>query len=120
MTALRQCAFVAGLAFFATASINASESQSDSNEAASSEAGEADYRAITTIAVESESDYVPVPDRAIVITGGANGVHREVVRVLYDTSDMHFQDASVPRFLMIDRQGNTLFGIGGYVEGVMQ
>lgn len=79
MTALRQCAFVAGLAFFATASINASESQSDSNEAASSEAGEADYRAITAIAVESESDYVPVPDRAIVITGGDNGVHREVV-----------------------------------------
>lgn len=65
-------------------------------------------------------DYVPAPDEAIVITGGQNGVNREVMKVLYDTSDLHFQDANAPRFLMIDRQGNTVFGIGGYVEGVMQ
>lgn len=117
MTAFRPYAFVAGLALFATASINASESQTNSEEATPTGQGEADYSAITA---ESESDYVSVPDRAIVITGGDNGIHRDVVKVLYDTSDMHFQDANVPRFLMIDREGNTLFGIGGYVEGVLQ
>lgn len=117
MTAFRPCAFVAGLAFFATANINASENQTGASDATVSDTGKTDYN---TIVSESENDYVPVPDEAIVITGGGNGVHRDVMRVLYDTSEMHFQDASVPRFLMIDRQGNTLFGIGGYVEGVMQ
>lgn len=66
------------------------------------------------------SEYVPVPEKAVMIFGGDNGVHREIVSVLYDSSELHFQDATAPRFLMIDRQGNTLFGIGGYVEGVVR
>lgn len=73
-----------------------------------------------TAALPDYSGNVAVPDRAIVVTGGQNGIHPEIMRVLYDTSEYHFQDASAPRFLMIDREGNTLLGIGGFVEGVMQ
>lgn len=105
MITLRPYAYIAGLAMFATASMNASESVAAS-------AAADDY--------DANAEYVPVPERAIVLSGGMNGVHRDVMNVLYDTSDTHFQDASVPRFLLIDRMGNTLFGIGGYVEGVFQ
>lgn len=73
-----------------------------------------------TVGIPDYPDNVAVPDRAIVITGGSNGVHRDVMRVLYDSRDVHFQDATAPRFLMIDREGNTVFGIGGFVEATMQ
>lgn len=66
-----------------------------------------------------QADYVAVPERAIVLSGGENGVHRSVMEVLYDTENT-FNDPDAPRFLLIDRKGNTLLGIGGYVEGIMQ
>lgn len=104
---------VAGLALTATASVSAGESEGTTPAAAESTA---DSSAVE----ESKSNYVPVPEQAVILSGGQNGVHRKIIGVLYDASDLHFQDANVPRFLMIDREGNTVFGIGGYVEGVAQ
>lgn len=68
---------------------------------------------------DPSSTYVSVPERAIVLTGGQNGVHRDVLGVLYDT-EKTFDDPDAPRFLLIDRKGNTVFGIGGAFEGVLQ
>ena len=63
---------------------------------------------------------VAVPERALVITGGQNGISEGVYTVLYDTSEnTKFDDPVPPRFLLIDRKGRTAFGIGGYVEGVI-
>lgn len=113
MKVLRGSILVAGIALAGVATANAGESESSAPAAAND-------TVITTVAHGSTTDYVPVPDQAVILSGGQNGVHRKIVEVLYDTSDLHFQDAAIPRFLMIDRKGNTLFGIGGYVEGVAQ
>ena len=59
-----------------------------------------------------------VPERAIILSGDASKIHDRVMTVLYDTNDLHFHDPGVPRFLFVDREGNTALGIGGYVEGV--
>lgn len=69
--------------------------------------------------VDPDSPTIPVPERAIILSGGENGIHRDVLGVLYDT-DQTFNDPDAPRFLLIDRKGTTVFGIGGYVEGVMR
>lgn len=66
-----------------------------------------------------QTSNIPVPERAIILSGGENGIHRAVMGVLYDT-DATFNDPDAPRFLLIDRKGTTVFGIGGYVEGVAQ
>lgn len=68
---------------------------------------------------DPESTLVASPERAIILSGGENGVHRDVLGVLYDT-ERTFDDPDAPRFLLIDRKGNTVFGLGGAVEGVMQ
>lgn len=112
MERIRPYAFVAGLMLLGAANVNANESNGEAQEASPAET--------TATVADNASEYVPVPEEAIVLTGGRNGVHRNLIGVLYDTSELHFQDASVPRFLMIDRKGNTLLGIGGYVEGVFQ
>lgn len=57
-----------------------------------------------------------VPERVILMTGDRNGVADEVMAVIYDTKGLHFHDPSAPRFLFVDREGNTALGIGGYVE----
>lgn len=76
----------------------------------------------TAIEADSVPDYsenVAVPTRALVLVGGQNGLHEQVYTVLYDSSEeVTFQDPVPPRFLLIDREGRTVFGIGGYVEGV--
>lgn len=72
----------------------------------------------TTSVNDMPTDNEAIPERAVILSGGQNGIHRDVMAVLYDTSEIHFQDPSAPRFLLIDRMGNTVFGIGGYVEGV--
>lgn len=117
MTAFKIYSFVAASAFLAVSDAFASEEPGTAGQVTTTEVTE-----VTTITTgdDSPGDYVAVPREAVVITGGANGVHRNLIGVLYDTSDLHFQDASVPRFLMIDRKGNTVLGIGGYVEGIMQ
>lgn len=63
--------------------------------------------------------YTQVPTRAIVLMGDSTGVQPEVMTVLYDTQDLHFRDPGLPRFLLIDREGTTVLGIGGAVEGVV-
>lgn len=61
-----------------------------------------------------------VPERVLILTGDSTKMGDEMVAVLYDTKDLHFQDPRAPRFLFLDREGNTALGIGGYVEGVAQ
>lgn len=61
-----------------------------------------------------------IPERVIVLSGDSANIGGEMVGVLYDSRDLHFQDPRAPRFLMIDREGNTALGIGGYVQGVVE
>lgn len=77
--------------------------------------------AIAPLAQAAESGTnVDIPNRAIVLTGGEDGIREQVYTVLYSTSDeIHFHDPVPPRFLLIDREGRTVFGVGGYVEGVV-
>lgn len=56
------------------------------------------------------------PERVIILSGNKNGASPEVMAVMYDTSELHFNDPSAPRFLFVDREGNTALGIGGYIE----
>lgn len=68
---------------------------------------------------ESMTDEIAgVPERAIILSGNNGQLRDRVMTVLYDTNDLHFHDPGVPRFLFIDKEGNTALGIGGYVEGV--
>ncbi len=66
----------------------------------------------------SDSAVDGIPERLIILSGDKHNVRDKVMTVLYDTSDLNFRDPSVPRFLFIDREGNTALGIGGFVEGV--
>ncbi len=61
-----------------------------------------------------------IPERMIVLQGDSADLGGELVAIVYDTKDLHFQDPRAPRFLFIDRQGNTALGIGGYIEGIAQ
>lgn len=125
MTAFRFYSIFAAATVFAAADAYASENEvtGSAGQVTDSQVTDTGITRVTTISRpdgEDAGEYVPVPKEAIVISGGDNGVHRDVIEVLYDTSDLHFQDATMPRFIMIDRQGNTIFGIGGYVEGIVQ
>lgn len=60
----------------------------------------------------------PLPANAVVLSGSSTQVHQAVLNALLDTRDLHFQDPGVPRYLLIDKEGSTVLGIGGYVEGV--
>lgn len=54
------------------------------------------------------------------MSGNRNGASQEVMAVMYDTSDLNFNDPRAPRFLFVDSKGKTALGIGGYVEASMQ
>lgn len=62
--------------------------------------------------------FMQSPRRAIILSGDSANVHRDVMAVMYDTQELHFQDPGIPRFLLIDREGSAALGIGGAVEGV--
>ncbi|MDE6126096.1 MAG: porin [Muribaculaceae bacterium] len=62
--------------------------------------------------------FMQSPQRAIILSGDSAHVRREVMTVMYDTQELHFQDPGIPRFLLIDREGTAALGIGGAVEGV--
>lgn len=64
--------------------------------------------------------YDSVPDHAIALTGGENGIYRDILLELYDETNRSFRDPDPPRFLLIDKKGNTVFGIGGNIEGVVR
>ncbi|MDE7024981.1 MAG: porin [Paramuribaculum sp.] len=57
-----------------------------------------------------------IPERAVVVSGD-HLQGRDLVAILYDTSDIHFNDPSSPRFLFLDREGKVALGIGGYIKG---
>ncbi len=59
-----------------------------------------------------------IPERVMILTGDRDSLNHTLMAVLYDTEDLNFQDPRAPRFLLVDRSGNTALGIGGYVEGV--
>lgn len=57
-----------------------------------------------------------VPSKAIVLTGDTAIINKDVYAVFYDSQDLAFNDPAVPRFQFIDREGKTIFGIGGAAE----
>ena len=77
---------------------------------------------LLTAEAQHQNNYDPVnglPERVLVLTGDSAKMGSEMMAILYDTKDLHFQDPGAPRFLFLDREGNTALGIGGYVEGVV-
>ncbi len=77
---------------------------------------------VMTAAAQHQNDYDPadgLPERVLVLTGDSAKMGDEMMAILYDTKDLHFQDPGAPRFLFLDREGNTALGIGGYVEGLV-
>lgn len=66
-------------------------------------------------------DLATVPYHPVVMNGSNNStLHEDVMNALFDSSELHFQDPGVPRYLLVDKEGLTALGIGGYVEGVAQ
>ncbi len=65
------------------------------------------------------TDTLLIPERAVVLTGDADK-GRDLIAILYNREDMHFQDPKAPRFLFLDSQGKVAFGIGGYLKGTLQ
>ena len=59
-----------------------------------------------------------VPERAIILTGDTARLSDAVYAVFYNTENLMFNDPSVPRFQLVDREGNTIFGVGGVAEGL--
>lgn len=57
-----------------------------------------------------------VPSKAVILIGDTAIINKDVYAAFYNTEDMEFNDPSVPRFQFIDRQGKTVFGIGGSAE----
>lgn len=59
-----------------------------------------------------------VPERAVILTGDTARLNDKVYAVFYNTENLMFNDPSVPRFQFVDREGNTIFGVGGVAEGL--
>lgn len=60
-----------------------------------------------------------VPERAIIMTGDTARLNDAVYAVFYNTENLMFNDPSVPRFQLVDREGTTIFGVGGVAEGLL-
>lgn len=74
----------------------------------------------TTVSADNVcSDTILIPERAVVLSGDRNKMHKEVVAVMYSVEDLDFHDPRAPRFLFLDRSGKVALGIGGYVKGTM-
>lgn len=59
-----------------------------------------------------------VPERAIIMSGDTARLNDAVYAVFYNTENLMFNDPSVPRFQLVDREGTTIFGVGGVAEGL--
>lgn len=70
------------------------------------------------VQAEQPEDMTDLPLNTIVLRGDSHQLHTSVMNALLDTRDLHFQDPDVPRYLLIDKEGTTALGIGGYVEGI--
>lgn len=79
----------------------------------------ASVSAATSGSPDNYSSIPGVPTNAIILHGDSSKVRHDVLAVLYDNSDLHFQEPGAPRFQFIDSEGKIVLGIGGYVEGVM-
>lgn len=76
----------------------------------------------SAVSAQHQNDYesnIGLPQRVLVLTGDSARIGDEMMAILYDTKDLHFQDPRAPRYLFLDREGNTALGIGGYVEGLV-
>jgi len=104
VTTLVTAALAAGIC---AAEESATPATSGSATTSSTESTEAETQAVT-------------PERVIIMSGNRNGASQEVMAVMYDTSDLNFNDPRAPRFLFVDSKGKTALGIGGYVEASMQ
>ena len=60
-----------------------------------------------------------VPERAIIMSGDTARLNDAVYAVFYNTENLMFNDPSVPRFQLVDREGTTIFGVGGVAEGLL-
>ena len=55
----------------------------------------------------------------VILAGKPSSGDSEVIRKMYESNGLHFQDPRAPRFLFMDRQGKVALGIGGYVKGTV-
>lgn len=60
-----------------------------------------------------------IPERAVVLSGNREA-GSNLVAVLYNQEDMHFNEPNCPRFLFLDREGKIALGIGGYAKATFQ
>lgn len=67
---------------------------------------------------EQPEEMSDMPARTVILSGDNHQLHTSVMNALLDTRDLHFQDPGIPRYLLIDKEGTTALGIGGYVEGI--
>ncbi len=56
---------------------------------------------------------------SVIITDKEQKEDNEIIRKMYESNGLHFQDPRAPRFLFMDRKGKVALGIGGYVKGTM-
>lgn len=74
-----------------------------------------------SVSAKESSDTLLIPERAIMLGDGRHSANAaNLVAVLYDRTDLHYQDPSAPRFMFLDREGKVALGIGGYVKGTLQ
>lgn len=59
------------------------------------------------------NDTVLIPERAVIIHGNPAKIDKEVLGIFYSREDLAFNDPDAPRFLLVDRKGQIVFGIGG-------
>lgn len=71
---------------------------------------------ITAMAQVTPTDTIRIPERAVFVSGSHTN-SGDLIAVLYNQQEMHFNDPEPPRFLFIDRQGRVALGIGGNVKG---
>ena len=77
--------------------------------------------AVVPMSAQTTPDTLYIPERSVVVTGDKNNPsNHDLVAVLYNTEELHFNDPRAPRFLFLDREGKVALGIGGYIKGTMQ
>lgn len=100
----------ASLAITASAAENETPATSESPEA------EAQYR---TNGTDRYGELSPLPAGTIVLSGNnRQQLHKRVMDVLYDTSELNFKDPGVPHYLFVNNDGQGVLGIGGFIEGM--
>ncbi len=69
---------------------------------------------VPAFAVDNYNDSVAIfQERTHIVTGNANSADADVMRTYYSRENMAWADPLAPRFILLDRQGQIAFGIGG-------